>query len=203
MDGIATTTTTTTASNRTDTRDQVRTPPPPRPSKSGPRITPQMIVFALLVVGIIGGLVYTYVDSALSGGIKDIGNGFKQVDLKAMSLFSFDQENGTIDSVPKKWRDLDGQKVVMYGEIWQPLTAGDGRVGAFDLCYSIAKCCFSGPPQVQHFVKCRVMPDRVAYPYPNLVKVTGTLHVNVVHDGEGGKISQVYAMDVVSVEPVR
>src|SRR4051794_8010963 len=202
MDAIATTTTSTT--NRTETRDQVRsTPPPPRPSKSGPRITPQMIVFGLLVVGIIGGLVYIYLDSALSGGIKDIGNGFKQVDLKAMSLFSFDQENGTIDTIPKKWRDLDGQKVVLYGEIWQPLTAGDGRLGGFDLCYSIAKCCFTGPPQVQHFVKCRVVPDRVAYPYPNLVKVTGTLRVKVVRDNEAGKVGQVYGMDVEAVEPVR
>ena len=60
MDGIATTT------NRTEGREQVRTPAPP-PSRSGPRITPQMIVFGLLVIGIVGGLVYTYLDSAISG----------------------------------------------------------------------------------------------------------------------------------------
>lgn len=196
MDAIATTT------NRTETRDQVRTPAP-RPSRSGRRITPQMIVFGLLVFGIVGGLVYTYLDSAISGGIKDIGNGFKQVDLKAMSTFSLDQVNGTIDDVPKKWRELDGQNVVMYGEIWEPLAAGDGRMASFDLCYSVAKCCFSGPPQVQHFVKARVKPDRAAYHYPNQVKVTGVLHVNVTRDAEGSKVAQVYSMDVEAVEPVR
>lgn len=196
MDTIATTT------NRTETREQARARDP-RPSRSGPRITPQMVVFGLLVVGIVGGLVYTYLDSAISGGIKDIGNGFKQIDLKAMSTFSLDQVNGTIDDVPKKWRDLDGQKVVMYGEMWEPLAAGDGRVAGFDLCYSIAKCCFSGPPQVQHFVKARVRPDRVVYHYPNQVKVTGVLHVNVVRDAEGNKLKQVYAMDIEAVEPVR
>jgi hypothetical protein len=162
-----------------------------------------MVIFALVVVGIIGGIVYTYLDSAISGGIKDIGNGFKEVDLKAMSLFSLDQQNGTIDDVPQKWRAIDGQKVVVYGEMWQPLSASDGRVGAFDLCYSIAKCCFSGPPQVQHFVKCRVDPNRVAFYYPNLVKVTGTMHVKVIRDADAGKLSQVYNMDVVSIEPVR
>jgi len=171
--------------------------------RSGPRITPQMIVFALLVLGIVGGVVYVYLDSFLSGGVKDIGNGFKQVDLKALSTFSLSQENGTIDDVPRKWRDLDGQKVVMYGEIWQPLSASDGKMAGFDLCYSIAKCCFSGPPQVQHFVKCKVEPGRTAYPFSNLVKVTGTLHVNVVRDPEANKLTQVYAMDVVSVEQVR
>src|SRR5262245_10542301 len=199
MDVTATTTT-----NRTQTAEQVRSAPSkPRPSRSGRRITPQMVVFALLVFGIVGGVVYVYLDSAISGGIKDVGNGFKQVDLKAMSTFSLDQQNGTIDDIPKKWREIDGQKVIVYGEIWQPLSASDGRMASFDLCYSIAKCCFSGPPQVQHFVKCRVDPDRAGYSYPNLVKVTGVMHVNVIRDPEANKLTQVYAMDVVAVEPVR
>ncbi|CAN5551100.1 hypothetical protein BH09PLA1_BH09PLA1_31060 [soil metagenome] len=198
MDAIATTTT-----DRTETREPVRTPAPKPPTRSGPRITPQMIVFALLILGIFGGLGYVYLDSAISGGIKDIGNGFKQVDLKAMSTFSLDQVNGTVDDVPKKWRELDGQKVVVYGEMWEPMSAGNGRVAGFDLCYSIAKCCFSGPPQVQHFVKARVSPNHAAYYYPNQVKVSGVLHVNVVRDAEAGKLTQVYAMDVESIEPVR
>lgn len=162
-----------------------------------------MIVFALLVVGIIGGVLYVYLDSYFSGGIKDIGNGFKQVDLKAMSTFSFDQQNGTIDNVPQKWRALDGQKVVLYGEIWEPYSAGDGKLAGFDLCYSISACCFTGPPQIQHFVKCRVEPGRTAQHHNKLVKVTGTLRVDVKRDAESNKVSQVYAMDVLSVEPVR
>ena len=196
MDAIATNT-----ASRTETREQVRTPAPQPPVRSRPRVTPQMFVFALLVLGIVGGVVYVYLDSYLSGGIKDVGNGFMQVDLKAMSTFSLDQQNGTITDIPKKWRELDGQKVIFYGEIWQPMSASDGKMSSFDLCYSVAKCCFSGPPQVQHFVKATVEPGRSVYPYPNLVKVTGTLHIDVKRDAE--KLTQVYAMDVVSVEPVR
>jgi hypothetical protein len=165
------------------------------------RINLRMIAFTVIVMAMVGFPVYVYLDSAISGGIKDVGHGFKQVDLKAMSLYSFDQINGTLEDIPSKWRALDGQKVVLYGEMWSPLEAGDGRVGQFDLCYSIAKCCFSGPPQVQHFVKARTMRDAKLYYHPNQVKVTGILHVQVVRDSEANKVKEVYSMDVASVEP--
>src|SRR5207249_4376754 len=99
----------------------------------------------------IGYPVYVLVDAQISGGIKDAGGGYKQVDLKAMSLFTFDQDNGTIKDIPKKWRDLEGQKVILEGELWSPASAGP-HGASVQLCYSIAKCCFQGPPQVQHFV---------------------------------------------------
>jgi hypothetical protein len=181
------------------------TAPPPSPA---PRATPllarinlRLIVFTGVVLLLIGFPVYVYVESAVTGGIKDIGNGFKQVDLKAMSNFPFDQANGTRDDIPAKWRQLDGQKVVVYGELWNSLDASDGRMHSFELCYSIAKCCFNGPPQVQHFVKATVVPGRNVYYAPNLVKVTGTLHVDVKKDPEAGKVTQVYRMDVEDVEP--
>jgi hypothetical protein len=165
------------------------------------RINFRMIIFAAVVLVLVGFPVYVYLESAITGGIKDVGNGFKEVDLKAMSNFPFDQNRGTIEDIPKKWRELDGQKVVLYGEMWQPFEAGDGRVRSFDLCYSIAKCCFSGPPQVQHFVKANVAPGREVYAYPNLVKVVGVLHVNVVYDKDAGKVSQVYQLEVQDVQP--
>ena len=96
------------------------------------RINLRMIVFAAAILLPIGCVVYAYLESAITGGIKDVGHGFKEVDLKAMSSYSLDQVNGTIEDIPKKWRDLDGQRVVVYGEMWRPLEAGDGRVGAFD-----------------------------------------------------------------------
>jgi hypothetical protein len=160
-----------------------------------------MIIFAAVVIVLVGFPMYVYLESAITGGIKDVGNGFKEVDLKAMSNFPLDQVRGTNEDIPKKWRDLEGQKVVLYGEMWQPFDAGDGTVKSFDLCYSIAKCCFSGPPQVQHFVKARVRPNRKVYYYSNLVKVVGVLHVNVVQDKDAGKISEVYQLDVEDIEP--
>jgi hypothetical protein len=176
--------------------------PPRRPARKVPlsqRINMRMIVFAVVLLLPIGFIVYDFVDFAITGGVKDVGGGFKQVDLKAMSSFPLDQVNGRLEDIPKKWRDLDGQKVILYGEMWQPLAASDNDVKAFDLCYSITKCCFNGPPQVQHFVRSRVVPGRSLSYYPNLVKVTGTLHVHVTQDA--GRVGSVYQLDVENIEP--
>src|SRR5687768_14568220 len=109
------------------------------------RINVRMIVFAAVMLLLIGYPTYYYLDIALTGGVKDLGNGYKQVDLRAMSTFPFDQNNGTLDDVPEQWRALDDQKVVLYGEMYNDMSAGD-RLATFELVYSIAKCCLSGPP---------------------------------------------------------
>src|SRR4051812_28573199 len=153
------------------------------------RINVRMIVFFGVIGLLIGYPVYWFVHEQLTGGISDAGGGYKEVDLKAMSLFNFDQSNGKLTDIPQKWRDLDGKKVILYGEMWQPYSA-NSQVAGFDLCYSIAKCCFSGPPQVQHFVQSKVINGKNADYYSGLVKATGTLHVNVKRDAE--KVSSVY-----------
>ena len=162
------------------------------------RINMRMLLFAGVMLLLIGYPTYYYLDIALTGGVKDLGNGYKQVDLRAMSTFPFDQNNGTINDVPEQWRALNGQKVVLYGEMWQPTSAGD-KVDTFELVYSIAKCCLSGPPQIQHFVHSRVNQGGQADYYNGLVKVTGTLNVNVVKDE--GKVVSVYQLHVDTVEP--
>ena len=123
----------------------------------------------------------------------------KQVDLKAMSSFPLDQINGSLQDIPDKWRQLDGQKVILYGEMWDSRYAGDSDVRAFQLCYSIAKCCFSGPPQVLHFVNSVVPPGTSLGSYSNLVKVTGVLHVNPIKSE--GKLSSIYQLQVENIEP--
>ncbi len=172
---------------------------PPRKVPLSQRINARMLIFGLVMLMPIGYIVYDFLDSVITGGIKDIGNGFKLVDLKAMSNFPLNQINGKQEDIPQKWRDLDGQKVVLYGEMWQPYSASNDNVAGFDLCYSIAKCCFNGPPQVQHFVRSRVVPGKSLSYYPNLVKVTGTLHVHL--EQEAGRVSSVYQLDVVDIEP--
>ena len=161
------------------------------------RINLRLVIFAAVLLVIVGYPLYLYLDSEFTGGIKDAGNGYTQVDLKAMSSFAFDQVHGTNNDVPKKWRDLDGKKVVLYGEMWAPDSAGD-ELDHFDLCYSIAKCCFSGPPQVQHFVKSRATKQALPF-YSGLVKVSGTLHVDVKPAQD--KVGSVYQLDVDNVEP--
>ncbi len=162
------------------------------------RINVRMIVFCALVALVVGLPTYIFVHEKLTGGIVDLGNGVKQVDLKAMSNFSFNQKNGTINDVPPQWRALNGQKVQLYGEMWTGNSAAP-EIEYFDLVYSIAKCCFSGPPQIQHFVA-STSAKQGPMPYiPGLVKVTGTLHVNV-KQGDG-KVDSVYQLDVESIEP--
>ncbi len=166
------------------------------------RINVRMLVFIGVLALIVGYPVYILIDAQVSGGIRNVAGGYKQVDLKAMSSFNFDQANGNLNDIPEKWRDLNGQKVVLYGEMWQPYSANN-EVAGFDLCYSIAKCCFSGPPQVQHFVQSKVTNGKSVEAYDGLVKVTGTLRVDVKKDREAGKVVSVYQLDCDSVEPVR
>jgi hypothetical protein len=170
---------------------------PPLPL--GQRINFRMVFFAAVVLFLVGTPVYIYLDSAISGGIKHHGD-LIEVDLKAMSVYPFDQIHGTINDVPQKWRDIDGKRIMVYGEQWVPQNASE-NVNGFQLCYSIAKCCFSGPPQVQHFVDCTVKSSDGQLPIYNgvVVKIVGTLHVHVIKSPE--KVQSVYQMDVESVEP--
>jgi hypothetical protein len=160
----------------------------------------RMIFFIAFVLLLVGYPVYWLVKMQVTGGVEKVAGGYTYVDLKAMSTFTFDQANGTIDDIPAKWRALDGAKVVLHGEMWQPTGAGP-TVENFELVYSIAKCCFSGPPQIQHFVHAKAKPGAKLGYYQGTVEVKGTLHVNVKKDA--GAVTSVYQLDVESVTPVR
>lgn len=164
------------------------------------RINFRLIIFIALIAFVVGVPVYWYLDAELSGGIKQRADGYTEVDLRAMSLFSFDQQNGRDEDVPQKWRDLDGKKVILTGEMWVPGSFAD-QVKGFQLCYSVAKCCFSGPPQVQHFVNSTAPPGKAIPVYPGLVQVAGTLRVKV-KPGPEGKVASVYEMEVEHVDPL-
>jgi hypothetical protein len=164
------------------------------------RINIRMIAFIAIIAVVVGYPIYVMIDAQVTGGIKNAGGGYKFVDLKAMSNFELDQNNGALTDIPEKWRALDGQKVILHGEMWGTTTA-NSEVAGFDLCYSIAKCCFSGPPKVQHFVKSKVQQGKSVGYYDGQVEVKGKLHVNVKNDA--GKLTSVYQLDVESVEPVQ
>jgi hypothetical protein len=164
------------------------------------RINLRLIVFFAVVGTMIGYPVYQFVHEAATGGISNAGGGYTHVELKAMSGFLFDQTEGTINDIPAKWRELDGKKVVMEGEMWAANGAGQ-YVSSYQLCYSIAKCCFQGPPQVQHFVNSRAMEGKKLEYASGLVRVKGVLHVKVRKDA--GKVQSVFEMDVESIEAVQ
>jgi hypothetical protein len=140
--------------------------------------------------------IYNVLEQAVTHGIHQRGD-LLVVDMKAMSDFNFDQSNGQTTDIPPPFRRLDGQRVMLAGEMVMPNTA-TGSLDRFQLCYSIANCCFAGPPRVQHFVYARVLPGRnVAYTQ-GVVNVVGTLHVGV--ERADGQVSSVYRMDVEKVE---
>lgn len=156
-----------------------------------------MVLFALVLGFVIGYPVYIYLEATITGGISQRGD-LLVVDLKAMSTFEMDQVNATDEDIPRKWRELDGKRVECSGEMWSPYSAG-GRLGGFQLCYSIAKCCFNGPPKVQHFVQVTVPEGRSVDYHQGLVHVTGTLRVGVTR--AQGKVQSVYRLEVETVTP--
>jgi hypothetical protein len=163
------------------------------------RINFRMIVFGAVLLGLIGIPVYIYVDSVIHHGIKNQGN-YYEVDLKSMGNFSFNDLNGSVDDIPAQWRQLDGKRILLQGEVFAPNEAGD-HMSQFQLVYSIAKCCFGGPPKVQERVFAVVPKDMEV---PNLsyqfARVTGTLHINLTK--EEGKVNQMYVLNVDKVEPM-
>ncbi|MGD1278529.1 MAG: hypothetical protein ABR964_15055 [Tepidisphaeraceae bacterium] len=160
----------------------------------------RVAVFCSVVGLIFGSLMYLWADEFFSGGIHDRG-GFKEVNLKAMSSFDMDQTNATPADIPVKFRALEGQKVLMIGEMYAPQEAGEGKLSYFVLVYSKTKCCFNGPPLAQHFVDANVMQGAAVYYYDTPVKVWGKLHVYIRKD-PGGVIKSIYHVDVEKVEPI-
>lgn len=171
-----------------------------KPSLSD-RFNLRILIFAGLLLVLIGYPVYVYLDGMMSGGVKDLGNGVKFVDLKFMSSFVFDQTNGKQEDVPAQWRALDGKKVVLEGEIWAPYAAGN-EISSFQLCYSVAQCCFSGPPQVQHFVNTTTKDGGAIPYYSGKVRVVGTLKVDVKLDAEANKVGSVFELELENITPV-
>jgi hypothetical protein len=125
-----------------------------------------------------------------------------EVELKAMSNFDMNQELGTVADVQPRFRQLNGKKVLLTGQIAPGGLSSGPNVDEFQICYSVANCCFGGPMKVQHFVACsaprgKSLPN---FESSSTVKVYGTLHVRVLKDG--GVIKSIFQMDVERVEPV-
>ena len=141
--------------------------------------------------------IFEYADVWWTGGITHRGS-LLVVDLKALSSFEMDQDNGTDNDIPQRYRQLDGKKVLLVGQMYDPYAADDGQVRLFTLVYSITNCCFNGPPKVQHFIQATVPPGKsVSDSTGDFVSVIGTLHVGV--QSAEGHVQSVYRIDVDSV----
>jgi len=154
-------------------------------------------VVLALILALVGYAMKVTYESVIQGGVVNAGD-FYKVDLKSMSNFEMNQSTATLDDIPQRFRELDGKKVLLEGEIAPTGYEAGPKATKFSLCYSVAKCCFGGPPKVQHFVACSARAGQdVSAPR---VQVFGTLHVKVLNDG--GNVTSIYQMDVDRVEPV-
>ena len=161
------------------------------------RVNLRIVAFIAVIALLVGYPVYVLISEQVTGGIHHTG-GYVETNLKAMGNFQFDGSSGTIEDVPAQWRELDGKKLSLVGEIWAPNEASN-EIRNFELVYSIAKCCFGGPPKVHERVFCKV-PDGKSISYEGgFYNVKGTLHVSVKK--EGGAVSSVYTLDVESATP--
>ena len=162
------------------------------------RFNLRLMIFGAVLLGLIGVPAYIYVNNALSGGVHRLADGYSAVDFKNMVTFPFDQTYGKTADVPAQFRALDGKPVQLVGEI-APTSSAGHRMGQFALVYSVSKCCYSGPPQIQHFVQAQVDKNSKVDYAGGPVIIRGILHVNVTHDD--GTITGVYHLDVKSLEP--
>jgi hypothetical protein len=160
------------------------------------RLTWRGVMLVATAVFLFGYPIYVYTDSLVTGGISRRGD-LLAVDLRAMSSFEMDQDTGISDDIPVRYRQLDGKRVLLTGQMYEPYVA-DGKIRSFILVYSITNCCFNGPPKVQHFIQASVLPGRQAEYSSDFVNVVGTLHVGV--KSAAGHVQSVYRIDVETVD---
>jgi hypothetical protein len=121
--------------------------------------------------------------------------GCKEVDLKALGNFAFNDQVGTIADVPVRFRALDGQRVILRGFMYgtEDLASGGRR---FQLVYDTSTTRRRGPPLVQERVFATAGKDVPIFDMSTFAEVAGTLHVKVVRDPSSGRIVSVYCMEV-------
>lgn len=166
------------------------------------RVNLRMLIFAGVVLFLLGWPVYTFLSETLTSGIHNRGS-YSEVNLKALGQFDFDPTGGTVKDVPPQYRALDGKRVMLEGEIYDPTEAG--AITNWQLVYSIQKCCFNGPPRVQERVFCTAPKGKAFRRGDGYHKVTGVLHVTLqrtkMPDGSLGEVEEVYHLDADGVEP--
>lgn len=160
------------------------------------RINFRILTFVLVIGCLLGYPIWQAAKAVFVGPVQQVGE-YKKVNLKALGNFPF---YGYWEEIPAEYRALNGQKVVLEGEVFAPNEAGD-RMTQFQLVYSIQKCCFSGPPKVQERVFAIVPPD-IKQRNLNMqhARVYGTLRVEIKR--QDGEVISLYELDVERIEQI-
>lgn len=176
----------------------ITTVPTNRQKHASRRLNIRVLVISLVLLAPVAWIVYTFAIQSLGSGIVQVGD-YKEVNLKAMGNFAFDDYSDDVNQIPQDYRDLDKQKVLLIGEMYSDSSAGSAT--DFQLVYSIAKCCFGGPPKVQERVFAHMPQGKRVPIYGGLSKVYGTLQVRPIK--QGATVTSVYDLDVERIEQYR
>jgi len=171
-------------------------PAPPEPYRQGFNL--RLWIFILAISAPFLWIIGSAVIQSMTGGISDHGD-YKEVDLKQLGNFTFDDLSGKVQDVPERYRNLDGQRVLLKGYMAYPEDA-KSRGRRFQFVYNVTKCCFSGPPLVQERVFAKAKSDIPIYDTNTFAEVVGTLHVRLIKEPVSGKIVSVYDLDVESAK---
>lgn len=161
----------------------------------------RIVAFILIIGGLVGALTYPFIHSAVTRGIEAQSDGSLKIDLQHISLFEFDPMNGKLEDVPADFRKLDGKRVEFYAEIAPPTFGPKTDPKAFELVFSVAKCCMTTSPKVQHFVQTRMADNGKFESSGGQVRVRGIFHVKITHDADTGKANGIYHFDCDQMEP--
>jgi hypothetical protein len=167
------------------------------------RVNFRILLFATVILLMLGWPVWSYVSETWTGGVHDRG-AYKEVNLKALGFFQLDRTSPSINDVPMRYRRLDGQKVLLKGLVLPQLQAGH-RISEFTLVFSPVSCCIgAGKPLVQErvFSRAATAENWLPYPHDGYYEVFGTLHVNMKFNEIDGSVMEVYQLDCQKMTPV-
>jgi hypothetical protein len=157
----------------------------------------RIVLLAAIAFIFIGFPFFIWARDFLGGGIVNHGD-YAEVNLKAMSGFDLDQMNGQPTDVPLRFRELEGKRVALVGQMWAPNYAADGSLTYFLLCDSRRR--YDQAPLAQQFVYAYVRLGVPAHYDDGKVRVWGTLHIKFRRDPTTGVIKSVYACDVDRID---
>jgi hypothetical protein len=124
---------------------------------------------------------------------------YAEVNLKALGNFTFDEERGRTEDIPRQWRDLDGGRVALTGFMLSPWDAGAG-LQKYQLVNNVnSSSGFKRPPLVQERVVATAPASTPVFSMYDCVRVSGVLHVGVQRD-QLGRVTSVFRIDVESAE---
>jgi hypothetical protein len=109
--------------------------------------------------------------------------------------------------IPPNIAKLDGKRVTILGNIWDPYADENSRVSRFDLTTCPYPGEFNGPPLAQEFVHVNLNPgipsDSIFINdqyIDDQFRVTGILHVKT--ETSDGRITSIYHLDAYDAQPV-